>query len=68
MSLRVFHIVFVTLATLFCVFLAWWAFGWSGGGERGAADRFIGAVGVLGAVGLPIYGVYFYRKAKNTHL
>jgi hypothetical protein len=68
MSLRAFHIVFVTLATLFCVFLALWAFWWPGGGERDTADRFIGVVGVLGTLGLPVYGVYFYRKARNSHL
>jgi hypothetical protein len=67
MSLRTFHIVFVTLATLFCVFLAVWAFWWPGA-ERDTADRFIGAVGVLGTLGLPVYGVYFRRKAKNSHL
>lgn len=67
MSLRAFHVFFVSLATLFCVFLAIWAFAWPGG-ERDTADKFIGAVGALGALGLPVYGVYFYRKAKDTLL
>jgi len=64
MSLRAFHLVFVTLATLFCVFLALWAFWWPGV-ERGTAVKLFGACGVLGAVVLPVYGVCFYRKLKN---
>ncbi len=64
MSLRVFHIVFVTLATLFCAFLAAWAFLWPGL-EHSTTVRVIGVIGALGTVSLPVYGVYFYRKVKN---
>ena len=64
MSLRGFHIVFITLATLMAMFLAVWAFGFAPS-DAGVAAPVLGIIGVIGAIGLPIYGVYFYRKAKN---
>ena len=67
MSLRGFHIVFITLATLLAVFLAVWAFGFAPA-DAGALAPILGVVGVTGAIGLPIYGVYFYRKAKKLIL
>lgn len=66
MSLRGFHIVFVTVCTLLCAFLALWGFV--------LAPEFYGmamALGITGVVGLllmPIYGVYFIRKASKLHL
>lgn len=64
MSLRGFHIVFITLTTVLCVFLALWAFLWAPN-NAGLAGPILGAVGVLGSIGFPVYGVYFYRKAKH---
>lgn len=64
MSLRAFHIVFVTLATLLCVFMVLWAFLWAGSGG-GARVTAIGIAGILGAIGLPIYGIFFYRKMRK---
>ena len=65
MSIRTFHLVFVTVATLFCAFLAGWAFLWPGVEQTGAVKAF-GVLGVLGALAMPVYGVYFYRKLKKT--
>jgi hypothetical protein len=67
MSLRGFHLVFITLTTLLSLFLVGWGF-FMAPAEAGATARVIGVVGVLGLVGLPIYGVYFYRKAKKLLL
>ena len=67
MSIRGFHIVFVTLSTLLCLFMALWAFLWSGS-DGGALVTTLGVVGILGCIGLPIYGVYFYRKVKKIAL
>ena len=64
MSLRGFHIVFITLTTILSVFLALWGFALAPA-DAGVAAPVLGAVGAVGAVGFPIYGVYFYRKAKN---
>ena len=66
MSLKGFHIVFVTVCTLLFVFLALWALVLSG--ESSALVTVLGTVGTLGATGMPIYGVYFYRKASKILL
>ena len=66
MSLRAFHIVFVTVSTLLCLFLAVWAFGIAR--ESDGIVTFLGVVGLLGFLGMPAYGVYFYRKARNILL
>ena len=67
MSLRGFHIVFVTVSTLLCVFLAVWAFVLASDSTESLV-RVLGVVGVLGMIVLPVYGVYFYRKAKKLSL
>ena len=66
MSLRSFHIVFVTVSTLMFVFLALWAFLLTQ--ERSVVATGLGILGVIGTVGMPIYGIYFYRKARNILL
>lgn len=65
MSLRTFHIVFVTLSTLLCVFMVVWAFLFA---ESRVAALILASVGILGGVGMPIYGVFFYRKASKILL
>ncbi|MEM9238057.1 MAG: hypothetical protein AAGB14_14895 [Verrucomicrobiota bacterium] len=66
MSLRGFHIVFVTVATLLFAFLAIWALGFAS--DKTSIIKVLGATGVIGCIGMPIYGVYFYRKARNILL
>lgn len=66
MSLRAFHIVFVTLATLMFAFLAVWALVLAD--DRSGTVTTLGVVGVAGTIGMPVYGVYFYRKARNILL
>ncbi len=66
MSLKGFHIVFVTVSTLLCVFLALWAFLIAP--EMNGTTIFIGTVGILGTLLMPVYGVYFYRKANRIHI
>ncbi len=65
MSLRSFHIVFISICTLLCVFMALWAFLFA---ESAIAAMILGTVGILGAIGMPIYGVSFYRKASKILL
>ncbi len=63
MSLKGFHILFITLATLLCVFVVLWAFvlaSASGGGLK-----VFGGTCAVAAVLLPLYGISFYRKAKK---
>jgi multidrug transporter EmrE-like cation transporter len=66
MSLRSFHILFVTISTLLFVFLAVWGFILSGAKQE--LDAAIGTIGAVGAVIMPIYGVLFYRKACKLHI
>lgn len=61
MSLKGFHIVFVTVSTLLFVFLALWAFVYMK--ETSALILGLGVTGIAGALGMPVYGVLFYRKA-----
>ncbi len=66
MSLKGFHIVFVTVSTLLCVFMALWAYLLAP--ETTGTTIAIGTIGVLGALVLPIYGVCFYRKITRIHI
>jgi hypothetical protein len=66
MSLKGFHIVFVSVCTLLCGFLALWAFVLSP--ESSPMYTSLGVVGVAGALLMPVYGVCFYRKAARIHI
>lgn len=66
MSLKSFHIVFVTVSTLLCLFLALWSFFLSP--ESSGMITALGVVGALGLVIMPVYGVCFYRKAARIHI
>lgn len=66
MSLKGFHIVFVTVSTLLCVFLALWSFVLSP--EPSGMATALGVVGIVGAILMPVYGVCFYRKFARIHV
>ena len=66
MSLRTFHIVFVTVSTLLFVFLAVWAFGFAK--DRSAIITALGGISAVAAVAMPVYGAYFYKKVRNIVL
>jgi hypothetical protein len=66
MSLKGFHLVFVTVSTLLCLFLALWSFVLAP--EPSAMATALGIVGVAGALLMPAYGVYFYRKITRIHI
>lgn len=66
MSLRAFHIVFVTICTLLCAFLVAWAF-WFSPEATGFATG-LGITGIIGLLLMPVYGIYFIRKAAKLHL
>jgi len=66
MSLRGFHIVFITVCTLLCAFLTLWAFVLAP--EPSALATSLGVTGIAGLIVIPIYGVYFLRKASKLHL
>ncbi|MGI9240605.1 MAG: hypothetical protein ACR2RV_07375 [Verrucomicrobiales bacterium] len=65
MSLKGFHIVFITLSTLCLVGFAVWTFA----SEVGVTVRATGALSALLGVGLAVYGSWFYRnKLKDSSL
>lgn len=66
MSLRAFHIVFVTVSTLLFVFLAVWSLAIARN-PTGIISA-LGVVSVVCALVMPVYGVYFYRKVRNIVL
>ena len=58
MSLKGFHLVFVTLLTALSFSCAAWAFD--------AGHAIFGAAGIATGILVIIYGVYFLRKLKNV--
>ena len=66
MSLRSFHIVFITVCTLLCAFLALWSFVLAP--EPSAMATAFGIVGIAGIVLMPVYAVAFLKKASKLHL
>jgi hypothetical protein len=67
MSLKNFHIVFVTLSTLLalgCAYGAWTAYST----YDGAANLALTIVSLLAGVALVVYGVWFWKKAKKLIL
>lgn len=66
MSLRSFHIVFITVCTLLCAFLALWSFVLAP--EPSAMATAFGIVGVIGIILMPAYAVAFRKKASKLHL
>ncbi len=67
MSLKGFHIVFITCSTLLALGVGAWCL-WVNL-VAGAPVYLAGAIGsFLAAVGLIIYGVWFYRKMKRLRI
>jgi len=66
MSLKGFHIVFVSVSMLLFMFLVLWGFVLSP--EKTAVATAMGVTGIVGSLLMPFYGVYFIRKARRIHL
>ena len=66
MSLKGFHIVFVSVSMLLFVFLILWGFVLAP--EKSSLATAMGVTGIIGALLMPVYGVYFIRKARRIHL
>lgn len=65
MSLKAFHIVFITLSTLMTLGFAVWAVQQSLHGAGGIYWA-MAVSGILGALGLPVYGVWFLKKTREV--
>lgn len=66
MSLKGFHIVFVSVSLMLFGFLILWGFVLAP--EKGALATAMGVTGIFGTLLMPLYGVYFLRKARRIHL
>ncbi|MEY5019584.1 MAG: hypothetical protein RLZ22_672 [Verrucomicrobiota bacterium] len=63
MSLRNFHIVFVTVSSLLFAFLTLWSFLIAD--EQSAITHAIGLTGIGGLILMLAYGIYFLRKTRQ---
>jgi hypothetical protein len=66
MSIKGFHIVFVTVSSLLCLFLAMWSFLLTD--EVSGMITALGVIGLAGLLLMPLYGVYFYRKIAKGQI
>lgn len=66
MSLKSFHLVFVSICSLLFAFLILWSFALAE--EASGITSLIGYVGVAGMVLTVIYGFYFQRKARSIQI
>lgn len=67
MSLKLFHVVFITLSTLLCLFMVIWGTG----SYRSSHEAFSIALAVMGVLGILLlvpYGRWFWRKMKHLPL
>jgi hypothetical protein len=65
MSLKAFHIVFITAATLLAIGFGFWAITQYRVGAGSGADLGLGIGSFAVAGGLLWYGKYFLRKLRN---
>ena len=63
MSLKGFHVFFITIATLLCAGFTLWAVSQLG---SGGAVPLLALVGLLSSVALPVYGAWFLRETKGV--
>jgi hypothetical protein len=66
MSLKAFHVVFITIASAFCFGFGIWMLRDYRGPEGNAADLWMGLGSLVAAVSLVIYEGYFLKKLKNV--
>lgn len=64
MSLKAFHVVFITSAFLLSMFLGGWCL-FEFAHTRRIVDLLLGLLSIAGAIGLVVYGRYFLKKLKN---
>lgn len=67
MSLKAVHILFITVATLFLAGFGMWSVN-TYAAVGGGANLLFAILSLAGAVGLPIYGVWFLKKTKGIGL
>lgn len=64
MSLKYFHMIFVTVVVLFCLGFAAWCF-FSPDAPQTTAYRVAGGGSIVGAILALVYGVWVWKKLKR---
>ena len=64
MSIKGFHLIFITVAALFCAGFGVWALFFDQQ-DSGMGTKIAGIVTLIASVGLVFYGIYFRRKSKD---
>ena len=62
MSLKAFHVVFVSASTALSLGTGLWALRQTAGADGMLA---LGLIGIAGALALPVYGWWFLKKTKH---
>ena len=65
MSLKAFHIVFVTASTLLAFGFGAWALWQYFGNSRALADLVMGIASIVAGFALIVYGKFFLKKLKH---
>lgn len=65
MSLKTFHIVFITASSAMCFGVGVWMLRDYRGPEGSIGDLWFGVGSLLAGVGLVVYGRYFLKKLKH---
>lgn len=65
MSLKAFHVVFITAAVVLALWLGVWAFG-EGRDTGSGAMTALGVASIAAAIGLVVYEVWFLRKTREV--
>ena len=66
MSLKAFHIVFITVASAFCFGFGLWMLRDSRSPEGSALDLWLGIGSLISSVALVIYERFFLKKLKHV--
>jgi len=66
MSLKIFHLVFITTSLFLCIFLGQWSYRQYVLFGAGAEVFALGAISLLGSLALFIYGNKFIKKLKAS--
>ena len=64
MSLKAFHLIFITLSIFFMLMFGIWAVVNHGSSGK-TADLFMGIISLVGTIGLSVYLRYFLKKLKH---
>jgi len=64
MSIKGFHLIFISIAALFCAGFGVWAIFYDQQ-DSGMATKIAGILTLIASVALVFYGIYFRRKSKN---